>query len=173
LVRSNLAPAELTASIKRSLLQLNPGLDVNFQVFRNMVEESLLRERLMAKLSGFFGILALLLASIGLYGLLSYGVASRTNEIGIRMALGARTRDVVTLILKESVALVLIGVGIGVPVVLYVARFAKSLLFELSPTDPFSLLAASLVLLLVSILAGYLPARRATKIDPLEALHYE
>jgi len=89
------------------------------------------------------------------------------------MALGARTSDVVTLILKESVVLVLIGVGIGVPVVLYVARFAKSLLFELSPTDPFSLAAASLVLLLVAILAGYMPARRATKIDPLEALHYE
>jgi len=173
LVRSNLAPAELTASIKRSLMQVNPGLDVNFQVFRNMVEESLLRERLMAKLSGFFGLLALLLASIGLYGLLSYGVASRTNEIGIRMALGARTRDVVTLILRESVVLVLIGVGIGVPVVLYVARFAKSLLFELSPTDPISLAAASLVLLMVAILAGYMPARRATKIDPLKALHYE
>jgi len=173
LVRSNLPPAELTASIKRSLLQVNPGLDVNFQVFRTMVGESLLRERLMAKLSGFFGILALLLASIGLYGLLSYGVASRTNEIGIRMALGARTRDVVALILKESVVLVLIGVGIGVPVVLYVARFAKSLLFELSPTDPFSLVTASLVLLLVAILAGYMPARRATKIDPLKALHYE
>ena len=173
MVRSSLPPTELTASINRSLMEFNSGLDVNFQVFRTMVQESLLRERLMAKLSGFFGILALLLASIGLYGLLSYGVASRTNEIGIRMALGARTRDVLTLILRESLVLVLIGVGVGVPVVLYVVRFAKSLLFDLSPTDPLSLVGASLVLLLVAIFAGYLPARRATKIDPLEALRYE
>ena len=127
----------------------------------------------MAQLSGFFGILALLLASIGLYGLLSYAVASRTNEIGIRMALGARMRDVVSLILKESLVLVLIGVGVGVPVVLYVVRFAESLLFELSPTDPVSLVGAGLVLLLVAVFAGYLPARRATQVDPLVALRDE
>ena len=173
LVRSNLPPAELTASIKRSLMELNSRLDVNFQVFRAMVQESLLRERLMAKLSGLFGGLALLLASIGLYGLLSYGVASRTNEIGIRIALGARSRNVLSLVLKESVVLVLIGVGVGVPVVLYVAGFAKSLLFGLSPADPLSVAGASLVLLLVAMLAGYLPARRATKVDPLEALRDE
>jgi predicted permease len=173
LVRSNLPPTELTASIRNNLMQVNSGLDLNFQVFRTMVGESLLRERLMAKLSGFFGILALVLASIGLYGLLSYAVASRTNEIGIRMALGAKTRDVVKLILKESLVLVLIGVGVGVPVVLYVVRFAKSLLFELSPADPVSLVGASLVLLVVAVFAGYLPARRATKVDPLEALRYE
>jgi predicted permease len=173
LVRSNLPPTELTASIKNNLMQVNSGLDVNFQVFRNMVQESLLRERLMAKLSGLFGGLALLLASIGLYGLLSYAVASRTNEIGIRMALGARMRDVVMLILRESLLLVLIGVGVGVPVVLYLVRFAKSLLFDLSPTDPISLVGASLVLLFVALLAGYLPARRATKVDPLVALRYE
>ena len=173
LVRSNLPSAELSASIKRNLMQFNSGLDVNFQVFRTMVQESLLRERLMAQLSGFFGILALLLASIGLYGLLSYAVASRTNEIGIRMALGARTRDVVSLILKESLVLVLIGVGVGVPVVLYVVRFAESLLFELSPTDPLSLVGAGLVLLFVATFAAYLPARRATKVDPLVALRDE
>ena len=173
LVRSNLPPAELSASIKTNLMQFNSGLDVNFQVFRTMVQESLLRERLMAQLSGFFGVLALVLASIGLYGLLSYAVASRTNEIGIRMALGARTRDVVSLILKESIVLVLIGVGVGVPVVLYVVRFAQSLLFDLSPTDPISLVGAGLVLLFVAVFAAYLPARRATKVDPLVALRYE
>jgi len=173
LVRSNLPPAALSASLKSNLMQFNSGLDVNFQVYRTMVQESLLRERLMAQLSGFFGVLALVLASIGLYGLLSYAVASRTNEIGIRMALGARTRDVVSLILKESVVLVLIGVGVGVPVVLYVVRFAQSLLFELSPTDPISLVGAGLVLFFVAVFAAYLPARRATKVDPLVALRYE
>jgi Acidobacterial duplicated orphan permease len=173
LIRSNLPPAVVTASVKRSLLEFNPGLDVNFQVFRTMVQESLLRERLMATLSGLFGVLALLLASIGLYGLLSYGVTSRTNEIGIRMALGAHARNVMTLILKEAVLLVLVGVAIGVPVTIYVSRFAGSLLFDLSPTDPLSLGAAGFVLMLVALVAGYWPARRATKVDPLVALRDE
>ena len=173
LIRSKLPPAQLTASIKQTLMETNSALDVNFQVFRSMVEESLLRERLLANLSRFFGILALLLASIGLYGLLSYGVASRTNEIGLRMALGAQRRSVLSLILKEALVLVLIGVGVGVPVALYVARFAKTLLFELSPMDPLSVVGASVALLVVALLAGYLPARRATKVDPLIALRYE
>jgi len=173
LIRSGIPPAELTASVNRSLMEVNPGLDVNFLGFRSMVQESLLRERLMATLSGLFGALALLLASIGLYGLLSYGVASRTNEIGIRMALGAGTRNVLSLILREAFLLVLVGVAVGVPIVLFVARFASTLLFELSPTDPLTLAAASLVLLVVALLAGYLPARRATKVDPLVALRDE
>ena len=173
LVRSNLPPAQVTAAVNRSLMELNPGLDVNFQVFTTMVQESLLRDKLMAKLSVLFGGLALLLASIGLYGLLSYGVASRTNEIGIRLALGAGTRRVLSLVLREAVVLVLIGVAVGVPVVLLTARFAKSLLFELSPTDPLSLVGAGLVMIFISLLAAYIPARRATKIDPLVALRYE
>jgi putative ABC transport system permease protein len=173
LIRSSLPPADLTASVNRSLMEFNPGLDVNFQVFRTMVQESLLRERLMAKLSGFFGVVALLLASIGLYGLLSYGVASRTNEIGIRMALGAGTRNVLSLILREALLLVLVGLAVGVPIVLYVSKFASTLLFELSPTDPVSLSLAGAVLLIVALLAGYLPARRATRVDPLVALRDE
>ena len=173
LIRSNLPSGEVTASVNRSLLELNPGLDVSFFVFRNMVRDSLLRERLMATLSSFFGLLALLLASIGLYGLLSYGVASRTREIGIRMALGAGRRTVLSLILREAVFLVLIGLVVGVPVVLYVSRFASTLLFELSPTDPVSLAVAGTVLMLVALVAGYVPARRATKVDPLIALRDE
>jgi predicted permease len=173
LIRSNLAPETLTAEINRNLMEFNPRLDVSFQVFRTMVQESLLRDRLMAKLSGLFGILALLLASIGLYGLLSYGVASRTNEIGIRMALGARTRNVLTLILREAVLLVIVGLAVGIPLALYVARFASTLLFELSPTDPVSLSIAGVVLFIVALVAGYLPARRATKVDPLVALRDE
>ena len=173
LIRSNLPPTNLSASINQGLREFNPGLDVNLQVFRSMVEESLLRERLMAKLSGSFGVLALVLASIGLYGLLSYGVTSRSKEIGIRMALGAGTRNVLSLILHEAVLLVLIGVAVGVPVVLYVSRFAKTLLFDLSPTDPVSLVIAGLVLMSVALVAGYLPARRATKVDPLVALRDE
>jgi ABC-type antimicrobial peptide transport system permease subunit len=154
-------------------MEVNSGMDLSFQEFKSMVQESLLRERLMAMLSGVFGALALLLASIGLYGLLSYGVASRTNEIGIRMTLGAGTGTVLSLILREAVVLVLIGIAVGVPVVLFVARFASTLLFQLSPTDPVSVVVASAVLLFVALLAGYIPARRATKVDPLAALRYE
>jgi ABC-type antimicrobial peptide transport system permease subunit len=118
-------------------------------------------------------VLALVLATIGLYGILSYGVASRTNEIGIRIALGARTGEIVKLILREAVVLVVIGIVAGLPAVLVVARFAATLLFDLSPTDPLSLALAALVMLAVAILAAYLPARRATRIDPLMALRYE
>jgi putative ABC transport system permease protein len=173
LVRSQLPPEPLTADISRSLMGLNPGLDVRFQVFRSMVHESLLKEQLLAKLSGLFGLLALLLASIGLYGLLSYGVASRTNEIGIRMALGAKTRNVLTLILREAMLLVIVGLAVGIPLALYAARFASSLLFDLSPSDPVSLSIAGAVLLVVALTAGYVPARRATKVDPLVALRDE
>ena len=138
-----------------------------------MIEESLVRDRLMATLSGLFGGLALLLASIGLYGILSFGVASRTKEIGIRMALGAQAREVRRLVLREAVVLVLVGVAVGIPVIFAATRFASSLLFELTPTDPLSLSLAALLLFVVALVAGYLPARRATKVDPLVALRYE
>src|SRR4029079_2745767 len=161
LIRSNLPPASLTASIKQSLVEVNSGLDISFQVFRTMVEESLLRERLLAELAGAFGVLAVLLASIGLYGLLSYGVASRTNEIGIRMALGAGTSNVMSLILREALLLALIGVGVGIPIVLYVSRFAESLLFN-SPTNATPLVISAVVLVSVALVAGFVPARRAT-----------
>ncbi len=173
LIRSNLPQGEITASVSRALTEVNPSLDTSFEWFRTMVQGSMLRERLMATLSGFFGVLALVLATIGLYGILSYGVASRTNEIGIRIALGARVREIVTLVLREALVLVLIGIVAGIPAVLVVARFASTLLFDLSPTDPISLTLAGLVMLAVAVVAAYLPARRATRIDPLVALRYE
>src|SRR5438552_3899031 len=173
LIRSNLPPEEITASVKRLLGEINPAINISFQRFTTLIDESILRDRLMARLSGFFGLLALLLASIGLYGILSYGVASRTNEIGIRMALGAQSRNVLSLILREAVLLVLIGVAVGLPVIYVATRFAATLLFELKPTDPLSLTLAGLLLFTVAMLAAYLPARRATKVDPLVALRYE
>lgn len=173
LIRSSLPQPQITASVNQAFNDVNPSLDVVFEWFQTMVQGSMLRERLMATLSGFFGILALVLATIGLYGILSYAVASRTNEIGIRIALGARMREVVGLILREALLLVAIGIVAGVPAVFAVSRFAETLLFKLSPMDPASLVVAGLVMLLVALIAAYLPARRATKVDPLVALRYE
>ena len=173
LIRTNLPQGEITAAVNRAIAEVNPNINIRIQGFKTMIEESLLRDRLMATLSGFFGLLALLLASVGLYGILSFGVASRTNEIGIRMALGAQSRNVLSMILREAVLLVLIGLIVGLPAVFLATRFASTMLFGLTPTDPISLSLAALLLFVVAMVAGYLPARRATKVDPLVALRYE
>jgi putative ABC transport system permease protein len=173
LLRSSLPQSEITAAVKQTLNEINPAITVSFQNLKTMVESSLLRERLLATLSGFFGVLALLLASIGLYGMLAYSVASRTNEIGIRMALGAQARAVRWLILREALLLLLAGVAVGVPLIVAVTHLAATLLYGLTPTDPVSLGLAALSLLAVTLLAGYVPARRATKLDPLTALRHE
>jgi predicted permease len=173
LIRSRVPQAETVSAETRALNEINPAITVSFQGFKRLIEGTILRERLMATLSGFFGVLALLLACIGLYGILSYGVASRTNEIGIRMALGAGRRDVFWLILREAFLLVIAGVAVGVPIIFAVTRLASSLLFGLTPTDPVSLFSAALLMLAVALVAGYLPSRRATRVDPLVALRYE
>jgi ABC-type antimicrobial peptide transport system permease subunit len=138
-----------------------------------MIEATILRERLMSTLSVFFGLLALLLACIGLYGLLSYAITSRTNEIGIRMALGAQRLDVFWLILREALLLVIVGVVAGLPLIFAVTRLTATLLFGLTPTDPVSLFLAALLLLAVALVASSLPARRATRVDPLVAFRHE
>ena len=173
LIRSRVPLREMLAAVKQVLHETNPALTVSFQEFKPMIEATIMRERLMATLSGFFGLLALLLACVGLYGILSYGVASRTNEIGIRMALGARRQDVFWLILREAFLLVIAGLAVGLPVIFVVTRLAASLLFGLSPTDPISLTFAGLLMVAVAMIAGYVPSRRATRVDPLVALRYE
>ncbi|HKO62989.1 MAG TPA: ABC transporter permease [Pyrinomonadaceae bacterium] len=173
LIRSRVSQGETVAAVKRVLNEINPAITVSFQEFKPMIEATIMRERLMATLSGFFGLLALLLACVGLYGILSYGVASRTNEIGIRMALGARKETVFWLILREAFLLVVAGLVVGFPVIFAVTRLASSLLFGLSPTDPISLTLAALLMLAVAMVAGYIPSRRATRVDPLIALRYE
>jgi ABC-type antimicrobial peptide transport system permease subunit len=173
LIRSRVPQVETVAAVKVALNEINPAITVKFQGFKPMIEATILRERLMATLSGFFGVLALLLACIGLYGILSYGVASRTNEIGIRMALGAQARDVRWLILREALLLLGTGVAVGLPLIVAVTRLAATLLYGLTPTDPVSLGLAAGLLFAVTLLAGYVPARRATKLDPLAALRCE
>ncbi|HKP13609.1 MAG TPA: FtsX-like permease family protein, partial [Blastocatellia bacterium] len=137
------------------------------------VGRSLVQQKLIARLASFFGLLALLLACVGLYGVLSYAVTRRTGEIGIRIALGARSGDVLWLVSREALALVSVGIVIGLVASLLATQAAASLLFELKPNDPLTITMATLLLAAVALVACYIPARRATKVDPMVALRYE
>jgi ABC-type antimicrobial peptide transport system permease subunit len=148
-----------------------PLSDVKTQ--SQQADDSLRQERLFATLSSFFGVLALLLACIGLYGVMSYGVARRTNEIGIRMALGASAPRVTRMMMRETMVVVLIGVALGLGGAVATTRLISAMLFGLAPTDPVTIAFAILLMVGVAALAGYLPARRAAKVDPMIALRYE
>jgi ABC-type antimicrobial peptide transport system permease subunit len=128
---------------------------------------------MMAMLSGFFGLLALLLAMIGLYGVISYIVAMRRNEIGIRMALGASRGDVVRIVVRQTLVLLAVGVGVGVVLGLAAVQSAASLLFGLQPNDPLTFAGAVTLLVSIALIASFLPARRASRVDPMVALRYE
>ena len=144
-----------------------------FRSLQTIIRESLLRESLMATLSGFFGFLAVVLATLGLYGVTSYTVARRTNEIGLRMALGAQPGHVVRMILGEAGLLLAVGLVLGTGLALAAARTASSLLFELKPYDPLTLIVAAGSMAAVAALASFLPARRAARLDPMAALRDE
>jgi predicted permease len=173
LIKSSLPVTNLMVSLKETIVAVNPGIDLEFKVFQTQVHNSLLQDELMATLSGFFGLLAALLAAIGLYGVMSYMVIQRTREIGIRMAIGARRSSVVNMILNEAGILTGTGLVIGTALALSAAQVAKSMLFGLKPRDPFTLVMAVVGLLAVAALASFLPAYRASRLDPLAALRYE
>ena len=173
LIRSSLAVTSLIASMKQTMNGLNPGIDLEFKVFKTQIHDSMLQDQLMATLSGFFGFLAALLAAIGLYGVISYMVVQRTKEIGIRMAIGAERLDVMRMILREAGVLTVTGLVIGTGLALGAAQAAKSLLYGLKPRDPLTLVMAIVTLSAVAALASFLPAYRASKLDPLVALRYE
>jgi predicted permease len=167
-------PAGVTGAVREAVRQIDgnlPVTDVSTQI--EQVERRFLQEKLFAQAYTLFGGLALLLASIGLFGLMSYSVARRTNEIGIRMALGAQRQDVLRLVMRESMTLVAIGVAAGLAIAVGASRFVATLLFGLPPTDVLTMVLAIGVMVLVSALAGYFPARRASRVDPMVALHYE
>jgi predicted permease len=166
------------AGLVDAVRQAIASVDRNVPIFRvktlhTQTEDSFLRERLLATISSFFGGLALLLACLGLYGLMAYAVARRTAEIGIRMALGARGRQIIWLILRETLWLVLAGIASGVPLAVALSRYTRSLLFGVSPADPAILAGSIAAMIAVAALAGYLPARRASRVDPMVALRYE
>jgi putative ABC transport system permease protein len=173
IVRSGVALPGLITSLKGVISDVNPAIDVDFKVFKTQIRESLLRDELMATLSGFFGFLAVLLAAIGLYGVFSYAVVQRTNEIGIRMALGAQRADVVRMIMREAGVVLLLGLVAGVGIALAAAQLAASLLFGLKPRDQLTLILSVFILSLVAAVASYVPAYRASRLDPLVALRYE
>jgi ABC-type antimicrobial peptide transport system permease subunit len=173
-VRTTGSATFLVAEVRREIEVLDRDLPVfNVKTLRQQLNESVAQERLVGALSGFFGVLAMLLAAIGLYGIMAYSAARRTRELGIRQALGARPGDVLWLVLGEALQLVLIGISIGLSSALAAGRLVASVLFGLTPTDPSAISLAILLLVAVAALAGYLPARRASRVDALLALRYE
>jgi predicted permease len=167
-------PDGMVASVRHAVAELDKNLPIfNVRTLAEQVEASLVPERMLSVLSSFFGLLALLLAGIGLYGVMAYRVARRTREIGIRMALGAKRGSVLTLVLRESLLLVLIGLALGLGAALWATRVISSMLYDISATDPVTLLSVSLMMTAVAILASFLPALRATQVDPVTALRYE
>ena len=160
--------------LQRAICDEEPRLSADgVYVANELVDRSLVQERMIAKLSIAFGVLAVGLACIGLYGLIGYQVVQRTNEIGIRMALGAQRTEVLWATLRRALVWTMAGVALGIPLALTASRAAESLLFDLNPMDVVTLSAAAALMLLLGALAAFIPARRASRVDPLVALRYE
>jgi ABC-type antimicrobial peptide transport system permease subunit len=170
-IRTNLPPASLAASVLRALRELNPKQPAaEFRSIRTIVDRAFSPRRFFILLVAAFATLGLLLAALGIYGVISYAVTQRTQEFGIRMALGATTGHVQLGVIARTLRLTLIGIAAGIIASLVVARAIAALLFDTTPTDPLTFAAVILTLAMVALLAGYLPARRASHIDPMVAL---
>jgi predicted permease len=172
-VRGNEAPDALARSVGREVESFGREYVFRSRTVSEVIDQTLAEERAIAALSGFFAALALLLASVGLYGLMSYAVTQRTREIGIRVALGAQSTTVLGLVLRETLALVLAGIVVGIPCGLAATHLIASMLFGLSANDVPTIAAVSVLLIVVALFAGYLPARQASRIDPILALRSE
>ena len=173
-LRSSVDPAALEGRVRAVVAQADAGLPVtDMKTMRAQIRESLFFERMVASLSAAFGLLATLLAAVGLYGVMSYAVALRTREIGIRVALGAERRTVLLMVLREVAVLALVGIAFGLPSGYGLGRLVESQLYGITARDPLTFGVATATLLLAALLAGYVPAARATRVDPLVALRYE
>jgi predicted permease len=173
-VRTAGDPQALVPVIRKVVAEINPNLPLrDVTTESQQIDRLLFQERLVARLSGFFGLLALALACIGLYGLLAYEVARRTREIGIRSALGAQRGDILRLVVNQGLLLALVGAAVGIGVALGVTHYLKSMLYDVSANDPITIVFVSALLVLVALAACLIPARRATNVDPMVALRYE
>lgn len=173
-LRTDIDPESVTGEARRIAGEIAPSIPVtSITTLTDQIEATIVTERLLATLSGFFAVLGALLAGIGIYGLLAYTVARRTNEIGIRMALGATRAGVVTMILQEALAIVGAGIAIGIPAALWGRTLAASLLADLTAASALPFLAGALAIIAVALLASYVPAQRAARVDPMESLRHE
>jgi ABC-type antimicrobial peptide transport system permease subunit len=162
------------AALRRTVLELDGGMPVyEMKTLQRQLDETLSTERLIAVLSSAFGLLATVLAALGLYGVMAFMVARRTKEIGLRMALGAPRAQVVWMVMRETLVLVAAGLAIGIPVALGVSKYVSTQLYGVKATDMASAAGALVILAVVAAGAGFLPARRASSIDPIQALRYE
>ena len=167
-------PTTIVSEVRDAVRQIDSGLPLmSLKTQDEQRDEALVQERLFARLSGFFGLVAVVLASIGLYGTMAYAVSRRTHEIGIRLALGAKPRDIMRMVLGRGITLVAIGAAIGIIGGLAATRLARSLIFGVTPTDAWTFVLAVIALALVALAACYIPARRAMRVDPIVALRYE
>jgi putative ABC transport system permease protein len=172
--RTNIDARSVTASIRKEVLATDKDVPVsNMKLMDELISTSVAQPRFYAILLSVFAGLALVLAAGGVYGVMSYSVLLRTRDIGIRMALGARPIDIFKHTLSEALILALIGLGIGLGLTVISTRVLRTMLHEISPTDPLTLVATAVILLIVALIASYLPARRATKVDPMVTLRYE
>jgi putative ABC transport system permease protein len=172
-VRTAVAPAALISAMQSAVAEVSPQTPLAFHTLAEQVDDNLVQERLMATLAGFFGVVALVLAMIGLYGVLAYAVTQRQIEFGIRMALGAEPGSILRLVMRDVVVVLSAGLAIGMAISLVSVRILQKLLFGLEPRDPLTIMTAVCVLTVVALFAGYLPARRATRVDPMVALRHE
>jgi putative ABC transport system permease protein len=173
-VHSTAEPTALTNSIRREVLTVDPNQPIyDVQTMETVIGKSVSNQRLNMLLMGIFAALAMTLALVGIYSVMSYMVTQHTREIGIRIALGAQTVDILKLVLGQGLLLTFIGVGLGLLGAFGLTRLMASLLYEVKSTDPVTFLAVSVLLVAVALLACYLPARRASRVDPMVALRYE
>ena len=173
-VRTDVEPASLTATVRKAIWEIDKDQPVSdIRTMDEILAESIARQRFSMLLLGVFAGVALLLAAVGIYGVMSYSVAQQTHEIGIRMALGASTGAVLKMAVGYGLKLVVAGVVIGLIAAFALTRLMSTLLFGVTPTDPATFAVISLLLVVVAAVASYIPARRATKVDPLIALRYE
>jgi len=172
-IRASGSLSKVSADVRTKLQAIFPTTPIEIHALEAQVDATLVQERLLATVAGVFGLLALILACIGLYGLLAYSVARRTKELGIRMALGARRHNVIAAVTAKGVGLALLGIVFGVPAAFFASRWVESMLFGLTHTDPVTVLGSAFALLTAALIAAYFPARRAAAVDPITALRDE